>query len=502
MCEECAMLEAVRRQYEAFPDPSPSAVPIGPGQLDRVDDNLHFGWSWSRYRHCYRRAESLRVLDAGCGTGLSSLALARLNPGARVVGVDAAPRALELARGRAAASGLTGVEFRAHDLDDPIPGGWGPFDFVVCRRVLGQAADPARVLRNVAAALDHRGLLHVTLPTLVGRTPARQMRQAVLAVAPPDAPLERKAELGLELFRLLRPDHPVRRYEEAYSGKALPSVERFIAGYLGEGETDWTLPQAIKLVESAGLQFLFAATRAPWRADRVFDGASVTDELKDRVNALDPRDLASLIDALDPMLHADEYRIYACLAEHEPQIPAWADEARADAAAVGRLIPHLTGLAEPASPPPAAGPARVPYRVVTGAVGEVAMASHLLLNEVDGRRDCATIDAAVAARTGAAESPEERQKRWLELAGTGFVLLEPPDPRQYVDCAHLGPVLDRLDCACQRRWIRACEIHRYCTLAVVGPDDERHAALTAGLGRLGASAAAACATCPDYTPDE
>src|SRR5690242_16715676 len=117
------MRDAVREQYDAFPDPSPAAVPIGPEQLDRLDDGLHFGWAWHRYRYAYRRNDGLRILDAGCGTGLSSLMLARLNPGAKVIGVDASPRALELARERAAAAGGLDVEFRQHDLDEPLPGG-------------------------------------------------------------------------------------------------------------------------------------------------------------------------------------------------------------------------------------------------------------------------------------------------------------------------------------------------------------------------------------------
>src|SRR5690349_19213897 len=108
------MLDPVRKQYEAFPDPSPAVVPVGPGQLDRLDDGLHYGWSWHRHRYCYRRADGLRILDAGCGTGLSTLGLARLNPGSSVLGVDASPRALAVARERADVAGLPGVEFREH----------------------------------------------------------------------------------------------------------------------------------------------------------------------------------------------------------------------------------------------------------------------------------------------------------------------------------------------------------------------------------------------------
>lgn len=496
------MLESVRQQYEAFPDPSPALVPIGSGQLDRRDDNLHFGWSWARHGYSFRRAERLRVLDAGCGTGLSSLGLASLNPGASVLGVDASPRALELAAERAAASPLSGVEFRAHDLDEPLPRNWGPFDFIVCRRVLAQSAEPARLLRNLAAALDHRGLLHFTLPALVGHLPARQMRQAVLAVAPPGATLEQQAALGVDLFRALRPEHPIRRYEEAYSGKAVPSVARFIAGYLQAAETAWSLPQAIALVESAGLRFLYAAARAPWQANRVLAGGAVAEALKDRVSALDPRGLAVVIDALDPLLHADEYRIYACLSDYEPQIPAWVESSKTDPATVGRLIPHRTGLAHPEGAEPARRQASVPYRVVTGANTELAQRSHLLLESVDGARSCQDIDSQVANATGVTETPEERRRHWIELADVGLVLLEPSDPRQHIDCIHLGAVVDRLDCACPRRWIRACAVHQYCTLAAVDPGDEKHAAVTAGLARLRADRAAACATCPDYTPED
>src|SRR6266581_7226343 len=152
------MRDAVREQYEAFPDPSPTVVPIHANQLDRIDDGLHFGWSWHRYRYCYRRSDHLRILDAGCGTGLTTLGLARLNPGASVLGLDASTQSLGLARQRAETCQGSDVAFRQHDLDIPLPGGLGPFDFIVCRRVLGQVEEPARVLEHLARVLDDRGL--------------------------------------------------------------------------------------------------------------------------------------------------------------------------------------------------------------------------------------------------------------------------------------------------------------------------------------------------------
>src|SRR5438270_11280452 len=89
---------------------------------DRLDEQLHYGRAWHRYRYCFRRAESLWILDAGCGTGRSAVWAARLNPGASVLGVDASAAAIGFARERAEAAGLGGgpVEFRVHDPAEPV----------------------------------------------------------------------------------------------------------------------------------------------------------------------------------------------------------------------------------------------------------------------------------------------------------------------------------------------------------------------------------------------
>ena len=404
------------------------------------------------------------------------------------------------------------VEFAAHDLDRPLPAAWGPFDFIVCRGVLGQAEAPDRILANLGRALDPRGLLHVTLPSRHGRQAARQLRRAVEALAGPEAGLEERARIAQTLFQALRPDHPIRQYETGLQGNRVPSTERLIAAYLNEAEDDWTLAEAVALVERADLQFLFAASRWPWQAERVFVIPAVSQELKERVGGLAPRERALLIDALDPVLHLDEYRIFACPADFEPRVPGWPEERLARPEVFDRLIPHRTGLGDPAThgqvpertPPSAAAAAlgRVPYRTSTGAVGELDRRSDLVLRNTNGRRKCGEIDRMLAEATGVADPAEVCQDRWIGLADSGLVLLESRDPREHLDCRHLGRVLDRLDCACPRRWVRACARHDHCTLIRVGPNDIAHAALEMALGRLGLERVLACAECPDYEPEE
>ena len=424
------MLHAVREQYETFPDPSPRTEPIGPGQLDRLDDNLHFGWSWHRYHYCYRKSEGLRILDAGCGTGLTSLGLARLNPGATVLGVDFSPTSLDLARRRAEAAGLAGVAFREHDLHQPLPGDLGPFDFIVCRRVLGQVDDPARVLENLARVLDRRGLLLVTLPSELGHQIARQMRRAVAALCPAGAGLAERAEVGLELFRALRPDHPIRQHARARHGPQPPDVDRIVADYLNEQERVFVLEEAVALLERAGLRFLYAETGWFWQADRVFV-AEVPERLKARVAALSDASRAVLIDALDTTPRADEYRIYACPAAFDPRTPVLA---RPEGDGAG-------GLRSPDPPPDRPGrapgalrphPGR-PRRRVSGRHRGRGDARPPRRRPAPGRRrppllrpDRPAARRADRRRRGA--GPARRPGSLWPIRG--LLLLEPPDPRQ------------------------------------------------------------------------
>lgn len=501
------MTAAVRAHYEAHPDPSPQSRPIAADQLDRIDDNLHFGWSWHRYRYCYREAKGLRILDAGCGTGLSTLSLARLNPGSKVVGLDLSPQSLDLARQRREVQPLEAstVEFHEHDLAQPIPGALGEFDFVICRGVLSQANDPSAVLRNLAARLDSRGLLLASFPTRAGRQIARQLRQAVDALAEPGMPLSERAQIGLEVFQALRPDHPIRVFERETQLQPMPDPDRILAGYLHRAdESDWTLEDAIGAMEKAGLQFLYVAQRRPWQADRVFVPHNVSAALKTRVEGSSERARSALMDALDTSLHMDEYRIYACLPDFEPRLPAWPEELQHNPAALNRLIPHRTSLAKPAGrdADPALTRGSVTYRVVTGALGELDWRADAVLNSIDDHITCGEIDKRLEQLTGVSEAPDVRQNRWLFLANSGFLILESPDRRQHVDCQYLGPVRDRLDCPCPRRWIRSCSRHGYCTIDVVAEDDAQRKSFDTARRRLGLEQVISCAQCPDYSPDE
>ena len=473
---------------EDHPEPPEHALPVDARQLDRMDDDLHWGWAWQRYQYVFRRPEGLRILDAGCGTGASTLALAALNPGASATGLDRSAPALEVARRRASVAGMPAVDLREHDLDTPIA---GTYDFIACRGVVGRVGDPSRLLAHLARALDDRGLLLLTVPAREGRRPRRLLRRAVAAIAPRGADLGERAAVGVELWRALRPDHPIRRLDP---GSAAPGA-RAVARWLRPAEAEWSLEDAIGLLEAAGLRFLYAATARPWEPARVF-GPAVPGGLQVRVAGLDDRARSLLVDALDPTLHEPDYRLYATPEAHEPRAPGWPERLRDDPRTLDDLIPHPTGLSRPgyvhAADDPATARGRATYRAVGGFVGEVDGEADRALRLADGRRSIGAIDREL-------NSPGDRAARWLGLAGNGFLLLEPGDARQYVDCTHLGPIRDRLDCACPRRWVRACDLHGLTTIDNSSPDPRP---LAEALSRLGADGVACCARCLDYAAEK
>jgi SAM-dependent methyltransferase len=105
---------------------------------------------------------ALRVLDAGCETGLLTAALARSHPGWHVHGVDVDERSLEIARGWTAEEGLANVSFERIDLTRER--GSGAYDAVAAMECLAEIPDDRAAVRFMAEALRPGGLLLVHVP--------------------------------------------------------------------------------------------------------------------------------------------------------------------------------------------------------------------------------------------------------------------------------------------------------------------------------------------------
>ena len=110
--------------------------------------------------HDRLRAGPSRVADIGCGTGWSSIAIARAYPDARVEGFDPDEISVELAREHAAEAGLDD-RIRFHREDAVEISAHGAFDVVAAFECIHDMSRPVEVLRATRDALVEDGTMLV-----------------------------------------------------------------------------------------------------------------------------------------------------------------------------------------------------------------------------------------------------------------------------------------------------------------------------------------------------
>lgn len=142
--------------------------PEGPMKPLHRMNGLRTGWIAERiavgFGRMGRDLSGLSVLDVGCGAGLAAEVFARL--GARVVGVDAAGAALEVARRHAANSGLR-IEYVQGTPEDMAASG-ARFDAIIALEVIEHVVDPNKFLGSLVALAKPESRVFVST---LNRTP-------------------------------------------------------------------------------------------------------------------------------------------------------------------------------------------------------------------------------------------------------------------------------------------------------------------------------------------
>ncbi|MBV2350133.1 class I SAM-dependent methyltransferase [Synechococcus sp. HK05] len=319
--------------YDRFPypgDPLQDGPPPG------------YNWRWcvdAAYAACTgavapRGADgaALRVLDAGCGTGVSTDYLAHLNPGAEILAVDISPGTLEVARERVRRSGghqqaQVRIENRSLlELD-----GEGPFDYINSVGVLHHLREPEAGLKALAALLKPGALLHLFLYADGGRWEIHRTQRALTAMGVGTG--EQGLRLGRQLLAELPEHNRLRRHHEQRWAIDCAADANFADMYLHPQETSYNLERLMAFVASANLEFAGFSNPQVWDPARLLHG-----ELLDRAKALPPLQQWQLVEDLDPDISHFEF----FLAKPPLQRWSWDDDA-ALLAAAGQRNPCLWG---------------------------------------------------------------------------------------------------------------------------------------------------------------
>lgn len=173
-----------------------------------------------------------RLLDFGCGSGASTIALARMLPQTQIVGLDIEEDLLSAARLRAQFHGLTNLTFQRSPDEAHLPSDLGEFDFVTLIAVVEHLLPSERrtILSQLWSYLKPGGVVFIT------QTPYRY------------SPIERHTT-GLPLLNYL-PDRLALAAARRFSKRVSP--EETWVNLLRYGIRGTTVAEILGILRSTG----------------------------------------------------------------------------------------------------------------------------------------------------------------------------------------------------------------------------------------------------------
>ena len=286
--------------YDRFPYPG-----------DPLQDGPPPGYNW---RWCVdsARAAALgslppaprrwRILDAGCGTGVSSDYLCHLNPGSRLLAVDISAGALEVARERLRRSGAAACveELRIEQRSLLDLEGEGEFDYINSVGVLHHLHEPEAGLRALAARLAPGGVLHLFLYADGGRWEIHRTQRALELLGAGTG--GEGLRLGRQLFEVLPAENRLRRHHDQRWALDTAADANFADMYLHPQETSYNLDRLFTFIGKSGLEFAGFSNPQVWDPARLLQG-----ELLERARGLNDRQRWQLVEELDPDISHFEF---------------------------------------------------------------------------------------------------------------------------------------------------------------------------------------------------
>ena len=294
MPDSQSVSDAVAGLYNTYPFPP---EPI----LDEPPPGYNWRWYWdTAYSFCTGAkpdSKSVRVLDAGCGTGVSTEYIAHLNPEADVTGIDLSEQALATAAERCRRSGAKNATFRHLSIYDANQLE-GQFDWINCVGVLHHMPDPIRGIQALADKLAPGGIFHIFVYAAIGRWEISLMQRAIrLLQGERRGDYRDGVKVGRTLFDVLPEDNRLKCREQERWSLENQRDECFADMYVHPQEVDYTVDSLFELIEASGLDFVGFSNPHIWDLERLLGDS---EDLLNRAKQLPLRDQYRLIELIDP----------------------------------------------------------------------------------------------------------------------------------------------------------------------------------------------------------
>lgn len=252
-------LEKVRQHFENAPYPRIPLETSPKNDLDTLYVHNILTPFYLRNQKILQVKETL-ILDAGCGSGYTSLIMAEANPGARIVGIDISEQSVKLARERLKYHGFDNAEFYAIPIEE-LPSLGLEFDFINSDEVLYLIPDPLAGLKAMQSVLKPEGILRTNLHSSLQRTFYYRAQEIFKMMGLMDSSVE---ELEVELLREFMRSLNDQIYLKVLLWKPVFEIdeEAVRANLLLQGDKGFTVREMFALLDAANLEFF---TMVQWR---------------------------------------------------------------------------------------------------------------------------------------------------------------------------------------------------------------------------------------------
>jgi 2-polyprenyl-3-methyl-5-hydroxy-6-metoxy-1,4-benzoquinol methylase len=254
-------LEKMRQHFDNAPYPR---IPLE--RTPKQDRNyLYFHSLATPYYHRNQQVietEGAVILDAGCGTGYKSFALAEANPGAKIVGIDISEESVKLARERLDYHNIPNTEFHTLTVE-ALPSLGMEFDYINCDEVLYLLPDPVAGLQAMKSVLKPKGIIRTNLHSSLQRSPYYQAQKLFTMLGLMDsAPNESEFQAVRDVMNNLQDGVKLKTF--AWSDRFMDNDEALLANHLLRGDKGSTIPEFFSALRAADLDFISMVNWRQW----------------------------------------------------------------------------------------------------------------------------------------------------------------------------------------------------------------------------------------------
>ncbi|GIW21392.1 MAG: hypothetical protein KatS3mg068_0399 [Candidatus Sericytochromatia bacterium] len=295
--------DLLKKQYTLYPYPP---IPVG-----EMEDEVLYSSNYEFVNYIctkkYKSPENIKILDAGCGTGYSTMKLASQNPSAEIIAVDISQSSLDIAKERLQKANLYSdrIKFYNADIENLSSFLNQKFNYIVSSGVIHHLKNPERGLSNLKNLLADDGILHLMVYSEYGRYTLKLFRKLIDLVRKDKNDFEEGIKVGKELLNILPESHIIKYdYLKSYNsylskfGKNFADSDiQFVDAYLNARETSYDIDKLFEVLERHELKLIRFLDEAVRSKEFIFlKSPFLTDYIKD----LDKKEIYKISEILYP----------------------------------------------------------------------------------------------------------------------------------------------------------------------------------------------------------